>query len=305
MDRNNSMEKLGFARSDSSLKIAEGLSTNQEVLKMLAEKGLKAEDLQFKGIEVSDWLAQKHVCENCPGLEGCNRPMKGYGLELSPSLNPVLKPCRYLAAKQQKTEHRKNYLLCDLDEKALEYDIDRIDLTNEPKAYRDVVAVVRELLAKESRRGLYFHGGLGVGKTYLAACMANQLAKKGRSVAFVNMPKLASDLRNNIQEEDYVASRLSRMRRADLLVLDDIGAEKMTEWIRDDILFTVLDYRMEHDKQTVFTSNSSLEDLKKRLMSSSSSQDEIKAMRIIERIRTLSSVIEVAGESRRKLGRRL
>ncbi|MBO4538092.1 MAG: hypothetical protein J5694_04395, partial [Erysipelotrichaceae bacterium] len=60
MDRNNSMEKLGFARSDSSLKIAEGLSTNQEVLKMLAEKGLKAEDLQFKGIEVSDWLAQKH-----------------------------------------------------------------------------------------------------------------------------------------------------------------------------------------------------------------------------------------------------
>ena len=301
MDRNNSMEKLGFARSDSSLKIAEGLSTNQEVLKMLAEKGLKAEDLQFKGIEVSDWLAQKHVCENCPGLEGCNRPMKGYGLELSPSLNPVLKPCRYLAANQQKTEHRKNYLLCDLDEKALEYDIDRIDLTNEPKAYRDVVAVVRELLAKESRRGLYFHGGLGVGKTYLAACMANQLAKKGRSVAFVNMPKLASDLRNNIKVDDYVSSRVSRMRKADLLVLDDIGAENMSDWFRDDILFTVLDYRMEHEKLTVFTSNISQNDLKRRMMGTSSAEDETKALRIIERIRALSMEVTIAGTSRRNI----
>jgi primosomal protein DnaI len=295
------MEKMNYDRSASPLKLAEQLARNPEVIRMLQEKGLKTEDLQFRGIEVSNWLSQKQICQGCQGLQQCNRPMKGYGIELSRDLSTVMKPCRYLAARQQKTEHRKNYLLCDLNEKALEHDIDKIDLSRESEDYRQKVEIVRHWLSQPRKRGIYFHGPLGVGKSYLAACMTNKYARQGRKVAFVNMPRLASDLRNNLREYDYVNSRVSRMRRADLLVLDDIGAENITDWIRDDILFTVLDYRMEHEKPTVFTSNSSFEDLKRRMMSSSSSEDETKALRIIERIRALSELVTIKGTSRRIL----
>ncbi|MBQ6654794.1 MAG: ATP-binding protein [Erysipelotrichaceae bacterium] len=294
------MEKLKYD-SASPLKISEALREDPEVKIMLAQKGLLADDLELKGIEVSNWLNQKHICEACPGLESCNRPLKGYGIELSQSLSEVMKPCRYLAQRQKKTEHRRNYLMCDLNEKALQYDIDKIDLTNEPAGYVSKVEIVRDWLRRGSRKGLYFHGGLGVGKTYLAACIANYLAKRGKTVAFVNMPRLASDLRNNIKVDDYVSSRVSRMRKADLLVLDDIGAENMSDWFRDDILFTVLDYRMEHEKLTVFTSNISQNDLKRRMMGTSSAEDETKALRIIERIRALSMEVTIAGTSRRNI----
>ena len=300
-ERRNRIERMDFDRSDSSLKISEALREEPEVKIMLAQKGLLADDLQFKGIEVSNWLAQKHICEACPGLDSCNRPMKGYGIELSQSLSEVMKPCRYLAEKQKKTEHRRNYLMCDLNEKALLHDIDKIDLSNEKADYSAVVSEIRNWLSSNSKRGFYFHGGLGVGKTYLAACIANHMAKKGKSVAFVNVPKLASDLRNNIKVDDYVSSRVSRMRKADLLVLDDIGAENMSDWFRDDILFTVLDYRMEHEKLTVFTSNSDLATLQRRMMTSSSTEDETKALRIIERIRALSVNVPMRGTSRRSI----
>ncbi|MCR5067643.1 MAG: ATP-binding protein [Erysipelotrichaceae bacterium] len=300
-ERRNRIERMDFDRSDSSLKISEALREEPEVKIMLAQKGLLADDLQFKGIEVSNWLTQKHICEACPGLDSCNRPMKGYGIELSQSLSEVMKPCRYLAQKQKKTEHRRNYLMCDLNEKALLYDIDKIDLSGEKADYSAVVSEIKNWLRSNSKRGFYFHGGLGVGKTYLAACIANHMAKKGKSVAFVNVPKLASDLRNNIKVDDYVSSRVSRMRKADLLVLDDIGAENMSDWFRDDILFTVLDYRMEHEKLTVFTSNSDLTTLQRRMMTSSSTEDETKALRIIERIRALSVNVPMRGTSRRSI----
>ncbi len=98
-----------------------------------------------------------------------------------------------------------------------------------------------------------------------------------------------------------MANALRKMKRADFLVLDDIGAETVTNWVRDDILLPVLDYRMENRKSTIFTSNSDFADLRERLMYNQRGQkDEMKADRIMERIRTLCVEIKVEGTSRRK-----
>jgi len=296
------MEKISFNNQHVSSPLYQQLKNDPEVVQMLDQKGLKAEDMELKAVAVKNWLDQKHLCANCEGLKYCRSQSDGYTLQLNESLDEMLVPCHYLEERLQKTEHRKNYLLCDLNEKALENDIYKIDLTNESNNYRQIVSMIKQWLEEGIvDKGLYFHGGLGVGKTYLASCISNFYARKGSKVAFVNMPKLASDLRNNLREYDYVNSRLSRMRKADLLVLDDIGAENITDWIRDDILFTVLDYRMENEKLTVFTSNSDLEALKRRMMTSSTSEDEVKALRIIERIRALSTVVRITGTSRRSL----
>ncbi len=198
---------------------------------------------------------------------------------------------------------RRNYLISDLPEEAYDYDIDKINLMNESDNYRQVHAIVRKWLTELPDKGLYLVGGLGVGKSYLAACMTNYLAKRNHKVSFVNVPGFMSSARNSISLNDrsnFINDSVYRLKRSDFLVLDDIGAENVTNWVRDDILFSVLEYRMVNRKSTIFTSNSNLADLRERLAYSNGVRDYMKADRIIERIRTLSIEVRLDGNSRRK-----
>ena len=86
----------------------------------------------------------------------------------------------------------------------------------------------------------------------------------------------------------------------DLLFLDDIGAEKITEWGRDEVLGTILQYRMEHQLPTFFSSNMSIGDLENHLAGVGPFKDLVKARRIIERIKQLSEEKELISENRRK-----
>ncbi len=114
------------------------------------------------------------------------------------------------------------------------------------------------------------------------------------------------EARNSISDVDkknYVDNSLRKLRRVNYLVLDDIGAENVTNWVRDDILFPLLDYRMENKKTTLFTSNSNFEQLEKRLAINQYQQtDQIKAGRIMERIKTLvgNQQTIINGTSRRR-----
>ena len=83
-------------------------------------------------------------------------------------------------------------------------------------------------------------------------------------------------------------------------MIDDIGAEKVTEWSRDEILGTILQKRMNNYKTTFFTSNLDMEALQQHLRINNYSDDEMKARRIIERIKQLTDDIELIGENKRK-----
>ena len=85
-----------------------------------------------------------------------------------------------------------------------------------------------------------------------------------------------------------------------MLLIDDIGAEKVTEWSRDEILGTILQKRMNNYKTTFFTSNLNMEELERHLRINSYSDDEIKARRIIERIKQLTVDMEMISENKRK-----
>ena len=89
-------------------------------------------------------------------------------------------------------------------------------------------------------------------------------------------------------------------RKADLLLIDDIGAENLSLWNRDDILGPILQYRMDNKLATFFTSNLSLEELEEHLSVSKDSIDKLKAKRIIERIKFLTDDIKLISVNRRK-----
>ncbi len=84
-----------------------------------------------------------------------------------------------------------------------------------------------------------------------------------------------------------------------MLLIDDIGAENSTPWARDEILGPILQYRMEQNLTTFFTSNLSLKDLEIHLSITSSGVDKVKSRRIIERIKYLSNEKKLVSENKR------
>ena len=90
-----------------------------------------------------------------------------------------------------------------------------------------------------------------------------------------------------------------KVKKCDLLLIDDIGAETVTSWNRDEVLGTILQYRMQESLPTFFTSYLSLKELEVHL-AGNDSEGKIKARRIIERIKYLTDNITMIAENRRK-----
>ncbi|MDI6869734.1 MAG: ATP-binding protein, partial [Coprothermobacterota bacterium] len=83
--------------------------------------------------------------------------------------------------------------------------------------------------------GIIFWGRPGVGKSHLAAAIANELLERGFSVLFLNTVDFLNSLRDLYREEESEVPEMERVSKADLLVLDDLGAEKPTEWALEKI----------------------------------------------------------------------
>ena len=125
----------------------------------------------------------------------------------------------------------------------------------------------------------------------------NELKNKRVECATDYFPQMLRDLKD---DWDTFGAKMDYYQNADILLIDDIGAEKVTTWGRDAIIGTILQYRMENKLTTFFTSNFTIEELEKHLSFSSFSEDQVKARRIIERIKQLTIDMELIGESKRK-----
>jgi DNA replication protein DnaC len=115
---------------------------------------------------------------------------------------------------------------------------------------------------REEGRGLYFCGGIGAGKTHLAVAVMNKLMQKERVPAlFVTVPEFLDNLRGAymIPGRD-LDEWMDAVKNADLLVLDDLGSEKPTEWVRER-LFVIVNHRYREALPTIFTSNVGAQDL--------------------------------------------
>ena len=127
--------------------------------------------------------------------------------------------------------------------------------------------------------------------------MLNELAhKKQATIEIVYVADMLRDLKEDWENFSY---KMKYLMQVDLLLLDDLGAEKVTEWGRDEILGTILQNRMNNHKTTFFTSNLTISELEEHLSLSSSGVDKVKARRIIERIKQLSTDMELISENRR------
>lgn len=146
-------------------------------------------------------------------------------------------------------------------------------------------------------RGAFLWGDCGTGKTGLAVSALKQRIVGGGWGMFVTVPELLDWLRP--QGERGALRRpdvaLERVSSTPLLVLDDLGAERITDWARER-LFLVVNHRHDHILPTVFTSNFSLAETARRL---AGSQGPTAGNRIAWRIKEACEVIELQGRNLR------
>lgn len=149
-------------------------------------------------------------------------------------------------------------------------------------------------------KGLYLHGAFGVGKTYLLGAIAHELSTFGYPSTLVHYPTFATEMRSSVGKQT-TGAKLDAYKNTPILMLDDIGAEYPTSWIRDDVLGVILQFRMQNELPTFFSSNFDMHQLEnEHLRFNQNGDDELlKAKRILERIRFLTEEIDVTGKNRR------
>ena len=150
------------------------------------------------------------------------------------------------------------------------------------------------------RKGLYLYGDFGVGKSFMVAALAHDLSeKRGVSSTLLHYPSFVIDVKNAISDGN-VKTLVDELKLSEVLILDDIGAEQSTAWVRDEILQVILQYRMQENLPTFFTSNFNFEDLEKHFAKGKNGNDETwEARRVMERIRYLAEETRLEGVNRR------
>jgi DNA replication protein DnaC len=140
----------------------------------------------------------------------------------------------------------------------LEVSFEREPLASlEPAIVRHVRGYIRSLEDNlEAGRGLWFDGPVGTGKTSLAILVAKAARDAGRSYAVYPVPRLLAELKRTYDRdstEGYLQV-FQRLCSVDLLVLDDLGAEKQTEWVLEQ-LYSIVNERWQDERTIVVTSN--------------------------------------------------
>jgi DNA replication protein DnaC len=119
---------------------------------------------------------------------------------------------------------------------------------------------------REAGKGLYFCGGTGTGKTHLAVAVMNELIRRKRTPSlFVTVPELLDNLRETYNKPGRNLDEwMDAVQNAEFLVLDDLGSERTTEWVRERI-FVIVNHRYREALPTLFTSNIGPKDLAEQL----------------------------------------
>ncbi|WP_125769951.1 primosomal protein DnaI [Companilactobacillus furfuricola] len=150
--------------------------------------------------------------------------------------------------------------------------------------------------------GLYLAGDFGVGKTYLLGAIANELYTSGVKSTMMHFPSFAVEIKNSINDNNTL-DKINKIKVAQILMIDDIGADSLSSWMRDEVLGVILQYRMQENLPTFFSSNFSMKELEAHLaINSKGEQEPVKAARIMERVKYLSREVIVTGRNRRNKG---
>jgi DNA replication protein DnaC len=201
----------------------------------------------------------------------------------------VATPCR---CRPQRVERRRAASLSAvIPRKYRGVSFDRPPVT---EIVEPVVRAVRAYVRDVDRRldagdGLWLEGDVGTGKTTLAMLVSRSALEAGRSVAIYSLPRLLAEIRATFEadsEGSYV-DFLDRLARVDLLHVDDVGAERTSPWVLEQ-LYAIVNARYEDERAILITTNLRLEELEEQITA-----------RTVSRLKEMCEVLPLYGADAR------
>ena len=263
------------------------LASSDETFKKLCNR-LKCDDeiLMKYTSKLTDSACELKNCSRCKGLSYCKNAVKGH--VYFPTVTKDFIEFSYKSCKYFK-EKKKNFTIFFETPKML-MNASLSELITE-KERSNILKYIKDFLKKkvngETVKGLYLSGSFGSGKSYILSALLNELSLKGYKCVNINYPLLLNKLKASFSDYNY-NDVMEEIMTCDVLLIDDIGAENNSPWSRDEVLGTILQYRMDSDLTTFFTSNFTINELETELSETNKGTDLIKARRIIERIKYLT-----------------
>jgi DNA replication protein DnaC len=161
----------------------------------------------------------------------------------------------------------------------------------DPALTREIRQFVRDINPNlDKGRGLWLFGDVGTGKTSLAMLVSKAALEAGRSVAIYSMPRLLSDIKETYEDrsEQSYMELFERVVGVDLLHIDDLGAEKRTDWVLEQ-LYSIINERWQEQRSIIVTTN---------LVDVDELRDQI-GPRTVSRLHEMCDLIPIMGRDRR------
>lgn len=248
---------------------------NEDIeVKKFASK-LSQEELENNICLLLEQVRANKICNACQGKKEC--------------LSDVLNMQSYLIKNTSVVT--REYYDCTLKNSLLEDGLDILYFPSQMELgelypiteRQEIYNKLNDYKNSDGTKGIYLYGSFGTGKTYIMLSLAKYLAKKGKKVIFAYYPELVRSVKSAIAN-NTLEKLIVKLKNVDVLMLDDFGAELNSNFIRDEFLGPILQYRYMAKLPIFVTSNYDINTLKQHLADTKEGLNVINASRIIERL---------------------
>lgn len=228
----------------------------------------------------------------------CHTP-KQVRIEILGMVRTPMCLCKCMAEKRQaeEAERKRQDMLIEIQRMRSvgfpDQDMAKCRFENDDHANEKISGICRKYVENFSEmrkmgKGLLLFGGVGTGKTYMSACIANALIDKGYPCLVTNFARLINTLQGMYDgKQDYIDG----LNKFSLLVIDDLASERDTEYMAETVQ-NIIDARYRSGLPMIITTNLTADELKHPA--------EIRKQRIYSRLFEMCVPIEVKGSDRRK-----
>ena len=226
--------------------------------------------------KIYDFVSDINTCKKCPGINNCPKSAKRLCTRIvyeDGVVSRELVPCKEYI---KDIKFRNQFVVRDFDDDWLVSELKSIDKS---EGRKEAILKYNNIFANNTGEWLYLMGEAGSGRTFLAANLVLDIAKKGRGpIAFIDVSTRFKEIAS--KKDPAVFNQLiERYSTVPVLVLDDLGNEYKSDFIRESILFPILNARSRAHLFTIITSDFNINDVTTMYLTNQASKPKVEQIK--------------------------